>query len=75
MGRKGLWPVGFQKCSGNHAAESQSVVNAAQILDLPLMCVHTPADNLVVRYLDQLFAEKQPFTMGGSGSPKDGPRI
>ncbi len=39
-------------------------VNAAQILDLPLMCVHTPADNLVVRYLDQLFAEKQPFTVG-----------
>lgn len=39
-------------------------VNAAQILNLPLMCVHTPADNLVVRYLNQLFAEKQPGTLG-----------
>jgi hypothetical protein len=39
-------------------------VNAAQILDLPFMCVHTPADNLVTRFLNQLFAAKSPRTVG-----------
>lgn len=39
-------------------------VDVARLLDLPLMCVHTPADNLVTKFLDQFFAEKAPETVG-----------
>ncbi|NLK51144.1 MAG: NGG1p interacting factor NIF3 [Syntrophomonadaceae bacterium] len=39
-------------------------VDAARLLDFPLMCVHTPADNLVTRFLNQLFSEKNPRTVG-----------
>ena len=35
-------------------------VDAARLLELPLMCVHTPADNLVQAYWEQVFAEQQP---------------
>lgn len=39
-------------------------VDAAKILDFPMMCVHTPADNLVNRFLTNLFEEKSPRTVG-----------
>ncbi|NPV29651.1 MAG: NGG1p interacting factor NIF3 [Firmicutes bacterium] len=39
-------------------------VDVARLLDLPLMCVHTPADNLVTKFLEQFFAEKAPETVG-----------
>ncbi|MDH7479499.1 MAG: NGG1p interacting factor NIF3 [Syntrophomonadaceae bacterium] len=39
-------------------------VDAARLLELPLMCVHTPADNLVTGYLSRLFVEKSPRTVG-----------
>ena len=39
-------------------------VDAAKLLDIPLMCVHTPADNQVQHFLNQLFTEKQPETVG-----------
>lgn len=35
-------------------------VDAARLLDIPFMCVHTPADNMVSSYLTALFAEKKP---------------
>lgn len=35
-------------------------VDAAQHLDLPLMCVHTPADNLVQHYWEQRFKQNPP---------------
>ena len=35
-------------------------VDNARLLDVPLMCVHTPADNCVVAFLEQLFEEKSP---------------
>ncbi len=38
-------------------------VDAARIFNIPLMCVHTPADNLVTRFLDDLFTEKEPETV------------
>lgn len=34
--------------------------DAARLLDVPLLCIHTPADNCVVHYLEQLFEEKSP---------------
>jgi putative NIF3 family GTP cyclohydrolase 1 type 2 len=39
------------------------VVDAARILDIPLICIHTPADNCVATYLQELFDEKKPETL------------
>ncbi len=35
-------------------------VDAAQLLDIPFICVHTPADNFVTTYLQGLMDEKKP---------------
>ncbi|RLE05253.1 MAG: NGG1p interacting factor NIF3 [Candidatus Aminicenantes bacterium] len=40
----------------NHARH----VDLARALNLPMMCIHTPADNCVTRYLHNLFEEKKP---------------
>jgi putative NIF3 family GTP cyclohydrolase 1 type 2 len=39
-------------------------VDAARLLDIPLMCMHTPADNQVTSFLTRLFEEKKPETVG-----------
>jgi putative NIF3 family GTP cyclohydrolase 1 type 2 len=41
---------------GNHGR----AVDAARLLGLPFMCVHTPADNCVSAYLTSLFAKEKP---------------
>lgn len=38
-------------------------VDAAKILNLAFLCVHTPADNHVVKYLQSLMDEKKPETL------------
>jgi len=35
-------------------------VDAARLLNIPFMCMHTPADNHVYRFLDNLFKQKKP---------------
>jgi hypothetical protein len=40
----------------NHARS----VDAARLLKLPFMCLHTPADNMVANYLQNLFDDKKP---------------
>jgi putative NIF3 family GTP cyclohydrolase 1 type 2 len=35
-------------------------VDAARLLDIPLLCIHTPADNLVAGYLQSLFERETP---------------
>lgn len=35
-------------------------IDAARILDIPLICVHTPADNMVTTYLQNLIDETKP---------------
>ena len=42
--------------SGNH----MRVVDAAKLLNIPLMCCHTASDNLVARYLQELMDKKKP---------------
>ena len=37
--------------------------DAARLLDLPFLCVHTPGDNLVTRFLQDLFLQKEPYTL------------
>jgi putative NIF3 family GTP cyclohydrolase 1 type 2 len=39
-------------------------VDAAVLLDLPFMCIHTPADNHVWSYLSELFAKNRPSSVG-----------
>ena len=51
--RRGLMPV-------NH----NRAVDAARVLDLALMCVHTPSDNLVNNRLQTLMEEQKPETLG-----------
>ncbi len=41
----------------------QRTVDAARLLGYPLMCLHTPADNMVASYLQKLFDEKKPYTI------------
>ncbi len=35
-------------------------VDAAKVLGIPMMCIHTPADNCVTNYLKKLFETKKP---------------
>jgi putative NIF3 family GTP cyclohydrolase 1 type 2 len=46
---RGLMPV-------NHTR----AVDAAKLLGIPFMCVHTPSDNAVVDYLQKIFDKKKP---------------
>jgi hypothetical protein len=38
-------------------------VDAARLLGLPFMCLHTVADNMVSTYLEKLFEDKKPYTL------------
>ena len=50
---RGLMPLNHNKA-----------VDAARIFDLPLMCVHTPADNMVTNFLQKLIDDKKPDIVG-----------
>jgi len=43
----------------NHAR----AVDAARLLGIPFLCLHTPADNMVATYLQRLFDEKRPSSL------------
>lgn len=45
----------------NHARSA----DAAQLLGIPLLCLHTPSDNMVASYLQEAFEEKKPYTLAG----------
>lgn len=38
-------------------------VDAARLLNIPFLCMHTPADNFVSNHLQKLFDEKKPDTL------------
>ena len=44
-------------------ANHMRAVDAARLLDIAFMCVHTPADNHVFRFLEELFASRTPQTV------------
>lgn len=44
----------------NHTRAS----DAAKLLDMPFMCMHTPADNMVASFLQKTFDKKSPETLG-----------
>lgn len=39
-------------------------VDAARLLGIPMICLHTPADNMVATFLQRLFDDKKPDTVG-----------
>lgn len=45
-------------------ANHQRAVDAARLLDVPLLCLHTPADNCVASFLTDLFDQQAPDTLG-----------
>lgn len=44
---------------GNHTRAA----DAARLLDIPLMCTHTPSDNMVATFLQKMFNEEQPYLL------------
>jgi len=38
-------------------------VDAARILGIPMMCIHTPSDNCVTKYLKNTFDKKKPYKL------------
>lgn len=41
-------------------ANHTRAVDAARLLDMPFICIHTPSDNAVANYLQKVFDEKKP---------------
>ena len=52
--------VGRRLLPANHSRASDTAI----LLDIPFMCIHTPADNMVVNYLQKLLDKKSPDTLG-----------
>lgn len=46
------------------AQNHMRTVDAARLLDIPLMCAHTPADNHVAAFLQEKFDKESPATVG-----------
>jgi len=46
------------------SANSERVVDAARILNIPFLCCHTPADNHVTSYLTRKMTRQKPKTLG-----------
>jgi putative NIF3 family GTP cyclohydrolase 1 type 2 len=44
-------------------ANHTRAVDVARLLDIPFMCVHTPADNMVASHLQKMFDGKRPDTL------------
>ncbi len=44
-------------------ANHTRAVDAARLLSIPFLCLHTPADNMVASYLQRLFDDKKPYRL------------
>lgn len=44
-------------------ANHTRAVDAARLLNIPFICLHTPADNMVASYLQKIFDDKKPYTV------------
>jgi putative NIF3 family GTP cyclohydrolase 1 type 2 len=41
----------------------ERAVQVARLLDIPFLCLHTPADNCVTHFLDKTFSQKKPYRL------------
>ena len=46
-----------------HGGNHTRTVDAAKLIDIPLMCCHTPSDNHVVKYLEAKLRQRKPKTL------------
>jgi len=44
-------------------ANHTRAADAARLLGIPFLCLHTPSDNMVATYLQNAFEEKKPYTL------------
>jgi len=58
--RKRIEEVARGIASVNH----NRAVDMAKLLDLPLLCVHTPCDNLVAKFVDEKLKKDKPILLG-----------
>ncbi len=49
---------------GLSPANHNRVVDTARLLNIPLMCVHTPCDNLAAQFVDKKIKKDKPFSVG-----------
>ncbi|MDR0198846.1 MAG: hypothetical protein LBI08_03790 [Methanomassiliicoccaceae archaeon] len=49
---------------GVMASNYNQSVDAARLLNIPLLCIHTPADNMVQHFLEGLFKKEDPKYIG-----------
>ncbi|MFH1752994.1 MAG: NGG1p interacting factor NIF3 [Candidatus Omnitrophota bacterium] len=49
---------------GLHAKNCMRTIDAAKLIDMPFMCMHTAADNMVCTFLQKMFDKKRPKTLG-----------
>lgn len=62
---EGLLEIRMAEVSRSVAPENHNQsVDAAKVLNIPFMCVHTAADNLVACYVKNLIKKKKPQTVG-----------
>ncbi len=54
-----MWEVQRRIMSANHTR----AVDAARLLDMPFMCMHTPADNHVYAFITNLMQQEKPKTV------------
>lgn len=47
-----------------HAANHERSVDIARLLNINLLCIHTPADNCAYQYVSELVVKEKPKTMG-----------
>jgi putative NIF3 family GTP cyclohydrolase 1 type 2 len=59
-----LWERIKEVEQGIMPANHQRAVDMAKLFDIPMMCIHTPADNHVVSYLQGIMDKKNPSTLG-----------
>lgn len=48
---------------GVNAINHYQTVDSAKLMDIPVMCIHTPADNLVYQFVKNKIEEKNPETV------------
>ncbi len=57
LSKKRIQEVSRGLAPGNH----NRVVDTANLLGIPLMCIHTPADNLVAKFVEEEIKKNNPF--------------
>ncbi len=62
--QKTFLKVGLKKLKGDSCPVNHTrAVDAAKLLGIPFICLHTPSDNMVATFLQKLFDNTKPHTL------------